>query len=115
MYVSAAAVSTFLAPFNSSLVSIPPFERASSARWEALNSTGSVTSWKKVQSEKKIIPSIKRENISNISPSTKSGHERLAPSLVRGIMAVLERDRRIVFGILYGMAGLVGRDPYGRY
>lgn len=61
------------------------------ARAEALNSTGSVTSWKSVVKENSTMPMKKRDWLYNTSPTSNRMKDRLEPIRVAGIMAVRSR------------------------
>ena len=63
----------------------------SNARREALNSTGSVTSWKKVVTENKMMPAKNRDWLYISSPINSRMNENREPSCVAGMMAVRRR------------------------
>ena len=64
---------------------------AASARREALNSTGSVASWNTVTRPKSKMPAQTSAVQLKISPAMSSGHERLEPMRVAGMMAARMR------------------------
>ena len=61
------------------------------ARAEALNSTGSVTSWNRVVKENSTMPMKNRDWLYRNSPQSSRMKDRLEPIRVAGMMAVRSR------------------------
>lgn len=83
--MSAAAVSTCLAPESSRPASIFLSRSVLSALAEASNSTGSVRSWNITTSENNRTPIYISPVAPNISPNNMTGHDKDEPILASGI------------------------------
>ena len=84
MYVSAAALSTARAPGTSSAASRPWPSSATSARLEASNSTGSVTSWNSTITANRTSPIVTSPVRPRMRPSTTGRNHSDWPIVAAG-------------------------------
>ena len=109
-YVIAAAVSTLRAPWDSPLETSPRSEICAIARRDASNSTGSVTSWKRTTTAKRMIANVISPAIWAKSPIIRMKSQAWEANATAGHIAERSRNGRVGLLVLDRVAHLVRGD-----